>query len=413
MKQIPPSTLRAHLAHSREPGPQPGPHPDPDILTAFAEDALLDRERTEVLTHLATCPDCRAVVHAAAAADPDPESEGALDPRRARRPQPEFLPEPVSASSPLPASPPEPIRAGRLIRTWFPGIALTASILVMAASTIFFYRALHSSPAPAQTAASPPAPQLPAAPAPESVTAPLTPAQPAASRNEPKRGRASQPASSPGLHTDEARLGTAAPPLPAPVAGMSSSASFGDLSSQHAQSAPSPADELQDQAATHAELSADRSAMAEAKAAQRSPTASATQSVDAEARSTLTRSLQTPPPVAAFIHAPPQHPQFRISRAGQLERSTQTGIWLPVPIGPGIRFRVVAISAADVWAGGDRLRLYHSSDLGVTWAEVQLPSDADRTHAIVHIRVDTPQKITVEDDAGSSWSSFDGGSTWR
>ncbi len=408
MKQIPPSTLRAHLAQSRE----PDPHPDPDILTAFAEDALLDRERTDVLTHLAACPDCRAVVHAAAAAEPDRESEGVLEPRRARRPQPEFLPEPVSASSPLPASPPEPIPARRPIRTWFPGIALAASILVMAASTIFFYRALHSAPAPVQTAAGTAVPEIPAAPAPVSIPAAVTSTQ-----AEPKRGSASKhgasPASSAILHTEEARLGAAAPPMPAAAAGVSSHASCGDLSARRAQNALPPADESQAQAETDAEVSAYRSAMAQAKAARGSPTTSATQSVDAEARSTLTRSLQNPQPVAGFVHAPPPRPQFRISSAGQLERSTQTGIWVPIPVGQGIRFRVVAISGADVWAGGDHLRLFHSVDGGATWTEVQLPSDADRTHAIVHIRVDTPQKFTVEDDAGSTWSSIDGGSTWR
>ncbi len=409
MKQIPPSTLRAHLAQSRE----ADPHPDPDILTAFAEDALLDRERTDVLTHLATCSDCRAVVHAAAAAEPDRESEAALEPRRARRSQTEFLPEPVSASSRLPASPPQPDPVRKPIRTWFPGIALAASILVMAASTIFFYRALRSGPAPAQTAASTPAAQLPAAPAPASVTAPVTPAQAATSRSEPKRGRSSKPASSPVLHTDEARLGAAAPPAPAAAAGVSSHASFGDLSARRAKSALSPADESQTRAESDAEVSAYRSAMAQAKAAPRSPSTSATQSLNGEASSTLTRSLQNPQTVAGFVHAPPPRSQFRIDSAGQLERSTQPGIWVPVAIAQDIRFRVVAISGADVWAGGDHLRLLHSVDGGATWTEVQLPSDADRTHAIVHIRVDTPQKLTVEDDAGSAWSSIDAGTTWR
>ncbi len=40
----------------------PGTHPDPDVLTAFVERALPERERTQVLDHLAVCPDCRDVV---------------------------------------------------------------------------------------------------------------------------------------------------------------------------------------------------------------------------------------------------------------------------------------------------------------------------------------------------------------
>jgi hypothetical protein len=37
-------------------------HPDPDLLTAFAEKSLTERERTQVLQHLGLCADCRQVV---------------------------------------------------------------------------------------------------------------------------------------------------------------------------------------------------------------------------------------------------------------------------------------------------------------------------------------------------------------
>lgn len=37
-------------------------HPDPDLLTAFAEESLPDRERSTILEHLAECSDCRDVV---------------------------------------------------------------------------------------------------------------------------------------------------------------------------------------------------------------------------------------------------------------------------------------------------------------------------------------------------------------
>ena len=36
-----------------------GEHPDADVLTAFAEQSLSECERTSVLLHLSTCPDCR------------------------------------------------------------------------------------------------------------------------------------------------------------------------------------------------------------------------------------------------------------------------------------------------------------------------------------------------------------------
>src|ERR1700687_700994 len=41
---------------------KPGVHPDPDLLAAFVEKSLNDRERSLVLQHLGACPDCRDVV---------------------------------------------------------------------------------------------------------------------------------------------------------------------------------------------------------------------------------------------------------------------------------------------------------------------------------------------------------------
>jgi hypothetical protein len=39
-----------------------GPHPDADVLSAFAERALPETERAQVLGHLSECPDCRQIV---------------------------------------------------------------------------------------------------------------------------------------------------------------------------------------------------------------------------------------------------------------------------------------------------------------------------------------------------------------
>src|SRR5512132_2193202 len=51
-----------------------GDHPDADLLTAFAEQALPDQERSRVLLHLSRCADCRDVLALAVppvkAADP-------------------------------------------------------------------------------------------------------------------------------------------------------------------------------------------------------------------------------------------------------------------------------------------------------------------------------------------------------
>jgi hypothetical protein len=48
-----------------------GSHPDPDVLTAFAEQALSAQEREGVLAHLAACADCREILALALPAQED------------------------------------------------------------------------------------------------------------------------------------------------------------------------------------------------------------------------------------------------------------------------------------------------------------------------------------------------------
>ncbi|MBB5058759.1 hypothetical protein HDF16_003473 [Granulicella aggregans] len=67
MKQTESNPLRVELA--RMAGALP--HPDEDVLTAFAEGALLERERESVMEHLAGCSECREILSLTAAAAPE------------------------------------------------------------------------------------------------------------------------------------------------------------------------------------------------------------------------------------------------------------------------------------------------------------------------------------------------------
>src|SRR5579864_6951574 len=70
-----PKIVRARL--KAEPS---GDHPDPNLLAAFAEQALPDRERAPVLLHLARCADCRDAL--ALAVPPAESAADALDTTR-------------------------------------------------------------------------------------------------------------------------------------------------------------------------------------------------------------------------------------------------------------------------------------------------------------------------------------------
>ena len=56
MEQLP-KIVRERLQAS-----QSGAHPDPDLLAAFSEQSLTQRERTQILEHLSRCGECREVI---------------------------------------------------------------------------------------------------------------------------------------------------------------------------------------------------------------------------------------------------------------------------------------------------------------------------------------------------------------
>jgi hypothetical protein len=106
-------------------------------------------------------------------------------------------------------------------------------------------------------------------------------------------------------------------------------------------------------------------------------------------------------------------PSWRISTAGRLERSTSPGEWTPVLSEQPVAFRAVASIGNDVWAGGSDGALFHSSDAGEHWTKVALVADGEPEQAVVRsIHFDTPAEGRVTTDAGTTWSTLDGGKTW-
>lgn len=106
-------------------------------------------------------------------------------------------------------------------------------------------------------------------------------------------------------------------------------------------------------------------------------------------------------------------PQWRINDLGQLECSSGDGSWQAVPATETSKLHIVLVSGSDVWAGGENLRLEHSSDNGATWESIQLPAKNDARHTIAHIRFQNQQHGTVNSDDGTTWETADGGRTWQ
>jgi hypothetical protein len=119
------------------------------------------------------------------------------------------------------------------------------------------------------------------------------------------------------------------------------------------------------------------------------------------------------PVMRKAVNADAARPQWRINDLGHLERSFGDGVWQSVAMHETSKLHVVSVSGSEVWAGGERLQLDHSTDNGSTFESITLPTKNGYDHVVAHIRLQNPTQITVIADDGTSWESGDGGRTWK
>jgi hypothetical protein len=77
-------------------------------------------------------------------------------------------------------------------------------------------------------------------------------------------------------------------------------------------------------------------------------------------------------------------------------------------------FRAVTANGPDVWAGGAGAALYHSFDAGAHWSRV-VPSSSNvsLTGDILKLDFRDPQNGTIATSTGEVWSTGDNGQTWQ
>jgi hypothetical protein len=85
--------------------------------------------------------------------------------------------------------------------------------------------------------------------------------------------------------------------------------------------------------------------------------------------------------------------KWTVTSDGRVQRSTDGRTWFYVPVDPKARLRALASDGDEVWVGGERAALYHSSDSGETWAKVAMDRVAGDIIRIV-INSDTLQIST-------------------
>ena len=371
-------------------------HPDANLLAAFLERSLTERERTQVLSHLAECAECREI-----AALPLPAEAEAAEPARS----------PAGSGWSV----------GRLVR-WGALAAALGAVVVVAVlrqdSRIRVQTASNAAPPAITAKASEAARQAP-------QPLPARPTTRAAKRRvQPKFLESAG---------EMAKLQRPAPTQPTQrFTALSPRLEGRALTPPRAQIRPPAATAAIPQSAQSAEVSAGLSTDLIHAAAQPSavverppaPTYDKKSLAGGAGASTPMRAkaLQARLPANAFrspLQGAVAQPGalWSISPEGKLQRSEDGGKnWQEVRVDDKVEFRTIQVNGRDIWAGGSGGALYHSSDGGGTWTRVNPASGATpATETIVSISCSSSdlQQITVKTASGTQWASDDGGQHWR
>ena len=376
-----------------------GEHPDANLLSAFAEHALAEQEREQVLDHLSRCAECRNVV---ALALPQVEQEQAVA----------AMPAHAAASRSWWRSP---------IVHWS---ALTAAALIVliAVGERMRLRQGHSASAPAIAEYQPA--QKPETQASETVPAAVQQKKLHAvvpTAGTPRRADTLY-ASRPGGAGVGENAGTVASVGSAPAS----------ATAQNAPAVPPPAAALPMKPYPSADASKIESPSFEKERkidqaqVKELPVPSTASSQALEVGGSIgttaaapTQKRQTaglsPGRGGTFAKRAYLSPRWSISDSGAVLRSFDGGrSWKDVDVAGGVTFRAVGTVGNDVWAGGSGGALFHSADGGEHWARVRVQANGRALSGdIVRIEFTDSQNGVVVTSTGESWTTSDAGSIWQ
>jgi hypothetical protein len=106
---------------------------------------------------------------------------------------------------------------------------------------------------------------------------------------------------------------------------------------------------------------------------------------------------------------------WTISAAGKVQRSRDgRKSWEELDVDRNVVFRVVFAVGPDVWLGGSKGALYHSTDGGQHWTRVNIATGSTTVaDDVIHIEFKDAQHGTVGTAAGDSWTTTDAGQHWQ
>jgi hypothetical protein len=342
-------------------------HLDANLLAAFAEQTLLERERTTVSAHLAQCADCREALALASAGQPVAERATAAPKRH-----------------------------------WFPewrwaGAAAAACCVIAVALQ---YRV--QPPPVVETRNNTVAPPVAAAPAP-------LPGQPV-----------QQVPSAPKLKAEHLKKALQLPPPPTvaqeqspPIVMTQVEAGAPERNPAAVVIRPLEPKALRAETADAVRLQKDLIAT-KAQSGLRPQANVFTQGMIARAPVTAARTVSgvSEPTVLWSINA---SSGTAGNAHGVVERSLDAGkTWEAAPLSNEVSFRAVASAGTHVWAGGTNGALFHSPDGGAHWEQIAVADDGFKlTGTIVNIDARDANLIKITTSSGEKWFSLDGGGRWK
>jgi len=108
-------------------------------------------------------------------------------------------------------------------------------------------------------------------------------------------------------------------------------------------------------------------------------------------------------------------PSWTLSPDGALQRSFDSGkTWQTIPVASQVVFRALAANDSDIWVGGTAGALYHSSDAGQHWTQIRpVVEGKPLTADIVTVQFPDAQhgKLTTADH--EAWTTSDAGVSWH
>jgi Photosynthesis system II assembly factor YCF48/Putative zinc-finger len=355
-----------------------GTHPDPNLISAFAENALPRGSRDRIVQHLAQCVECREVV---------------------------FLSSPDQVTTlPAVASAPSRWLTWPVLR-W--GAAVAAVMVVGAAIS------LHRQPDAVST--SPGAIQMTGASSvkEKAASVPL-------SEEKPEMGPAVRIAPVPSTAKSNS-TSDAGGKRPDQLKKRSSRVAASSMAAQNSEAAG-------DKVSNERRDELDKTATVKVYAGSVPVGVEADEVVpgrakDAAAESTSNMSGQSAgftPNSSTATEPRPQTvlptvaPRWTLTADGTLQRSLDLGrSWQSVPVAGLTSFRALAASGKDIWVGGSKGALYHSADAGQSWSQVRpLAAGQALTDDIIGVEFPDPLHGNLTTAGKETWTTEDGGQSW-